>query len=507
MTHIVLHAVPSWGHTKPLLSFMVLLAESGEDVVVTLLTGPLYPQIMAELEKTPKERFSKVESRVNVIDITGSSPNYFDVPQFEDALREFYSGSGEVVCASSKKVFKNLPRPGLAIVDPVAGYAIEAVRKLATPKETPIFSWMTSSLGFTVGEWGPAHLNGRGDEWRKIINMERPEERVARGVELLGEIDDTILSVPGYPPIHRYELYPQESHVSLELPAIFYAACYKYIHETEGYISVSSSILEGDATKGWREYMEGLGKEFYEIGFIAATAETPQNDGDSDVTEFLEKIGREHGHRSLIYISFGSMWWPSNPENLYAVIDELIKSKTPFLIANPKSFYENGGLPEKVLKAIQECGFGLATKWAPQDAILQHPATGWFLSHGGWNSFQESLRYRVPMIFWPIGADQALNAVLLSVKHQAAFELISVRGGEGAKRPARFTDGQKDPEFTVDGVREELRDVLKSLKGKEGEAIRRKLDILATEIGKLWDEEGQSRKEFKLFVWKHVTRS
>jgi UDP:flavonoid glycosyltransferase YjiC (YdhE family) len=29
--------------------------------------------------------------------------------------------------------------------------------------------------------------------------------------------------------------------------------------------------------------------------------------------------------------------------------------------------------------------------------VLAHPATLWFVSHGGWNSIQEALGLRVPM--------------------------------------------------------------------------------------------------------------
>jgi UDP:flavonoid glycosyltransferase YjiC (YdhE family) len=28
--------------------------------------------------------------------------------------------------------------------------------------------------------------------------------------------------------------------------------------------------------------------------------------------------------------------------------------------------------------------------------VLKHAATGWFISHGGWNSLQEALSLRVP---------------------------------------------------------------------------------------------------------------
>lgn len=50
---------------------------------------------------------------------------------------------------------------------------------------------------------------------------------------------------------------------------------------------------------------------------------------------------------------------------------------------------------------------------APQVSILKHPATGGFLSHCGWNSTLESLINGVPMIAWPLYAEQRMNATIL----------------------------------------------------------------------------------------------
>lgn len=48
--------------------------------------------------------------------------------------------------------------------------------------------------------------------------------------------------------------------------------------------------------------------------------------------------------------------------------------------------------------------------WAPQQEILKHPATGGFMSHCGWNSTLESMVAGVPMLTWPLGAEQRVNA-------------------------------------------------------------------------------------------------
>ncbi|GLJ52982.1 hypothetical protein SUGI_1128500 [Cryptomeria japonica] len=51
--------------------------------------------------------------------------------------------------------------------------------------------------------------------------------------------------------------------------------------------------------------------------------------------------------------------------------------------------------------------------WAPQLLILSHPSTGAFLSHCGWNSTLESISLGVPMITWPMFAEQPFNSKLL----------------------------------------------------------------------------------------------
>ena len=56
---------------------------------------------------------------------------------------------------------------------------------------------------------------------------------------------------------------------------------------------------------------------------------------------------------------------------------------------------------------------GLIVKdWAPQAQILAHSSTGGFVSHCGWNSILESLKFGVPIIAIPMKYDQPMNARL-----------------------------------------------------------------------------------------------
>uniref|UniRef100_A0ACD5WEK0 Uncharacterized protein n=1 Tax=Avena sativa TaxID=4498 RepID=A0ACD5WEK0_AVESA len=66
-------------------------------------------------------------------------------------------------------------------------------------------------------------------------------------------------------------------------------------------------------------------------------------------------------------------------------------------------------LPEGFLEKTKEKGMVWPTK-APQKEILAHAAVGGFVTHGGWNSVLESLWFGVPMVPWPLYAEQHLNA-------------------------------------------------------------------------------------------------
>jgi len=62
-----------------------------------------------------------------------------------------------------------------------------------------------------------------------------------------------------------------------------------------------------------------------------------------------------------------------------------------------------------VLERTKERGMVLNAV-APQLRILQHPATGAFLSHCGWNSVIESMSGGVPILAAPLRAEQKMMA-------------------------------------------------------------------------------------------------
>ncbi|PUZ55211.1 hypothetical protein GQ55_5G194100 [Panicum hallii var. hallii] len=69
-------------------------------------------------------------------------------------------------------------------------------------------------------------------------------------------------------------------------------------------------------------------------------------------------------------------------------------------------------LPEGFLARTKDRGL-VVRSWAPQRDVLAHAAVGGFVTHCGWNSVLEAVMAGVPMLAWPLYAEQRMNRVFL----------------------------------------------------------------------------------------------
>ncbi|KAH7682743.1 UDP-glucuronosyl/UDP-glucosyltransferase protein [Dioscorea alata] len=99
--------------------------------------------------------------------------------------------------------------------------------------------------------------------------------------------------------------------------------------------------------------------------------------------------------------------------------------------------------------------------WAPQVLILNHPSVGGFMTHCGWNSSLEGITAGVPMITWPLFAEQFFNEKLI-------VEVLRVGVSVGFKQCCM------DMERRVVVKGEVIEVAVKRLMGGEVEAVERK---------------------------------
>uniref|UniRef100_M8BRN6 Glycosyltransferase n=1 Tax=Aegilops tauschii TaxID=37682 RepID=M8BRN6_AEGTA len=69
-------------------------------------------------------------------------------------------------------------------------------------------------------------------------------------------------------------------------------------------------------------------------------------------------------------------------------------------------------LPEGFLERTKSTGL-IVKSWAPQRDVLAHDEVGAFVTHCGWNSVLETVMAGVPMLTWPLYAEQRVNIVFL----------------------------------------------------------------------------------------------
>ncbi|KAJ8762174.1 hypothetical protein K2173_007328 [Erythroxylum novogranatense] len=222
----------------------------------------------------------------------------------------------------------------------------------------------------------------------------------------------------------------------------------------------------------------------------------PLSDRDVEILSWLDKQPPE----SVLFISLGSggtLTMEQLSELAWGL--ELSQQRFVFVVRNPTqssasaSFFNVGSdvndpkayLPEGFSERTRERGL-VVPSWASQVAVLKHASTGGFLSHCGWNSTLESLSHAVPMICWPLYAEQRMNATILA-------EQVGV-----AIKP------KVDSEQTVVG-REEIKRVVKLLmEGDEGKIMRQKARKLKESAAKTLKIGGSSYNSFARVVneWK-----
>uniref|UniRef100_A0ACD5XW71 Uncharacterized protein n=1 Tax=Avena sativa TaxID=4498 RepID=A0ACD5XW71_AVESA len=146
-------------------------------------------------------------------------------------------------------------------------------------------------------------------------------------------------------------------------------------------------------------------------------------DGDGSVMRWLDS----QTPSSVLYISFGSQN-SIRSEQMMQLAVALESTGRPFVWAfrSPVGQIDGRGewLPEGFEARARAANRGvLVHGWSPQVRILAHGSTGAFLSHCGWNSVLESLTHGVPIVGWPLSAEQFYNAKLLAEEWGVCVEV------------------------------------------------------------------------------------
>ncbi|QHN95740.1 UDP-glycosyltransferase [Arachis hypogaea] len=190
--------------------------------------------------------------------------------------------------------------------------------------------------------------------------------------------------------------------------------------------------------------------------------------------------------KSVIYACLGSL---SNVTTiqLIKICLALEESIRPFIWV-----IREGNQLEALEKWIKEDGFEERIKgksliirgWAPHLLILSHPSSGGFLTHCGWNSTLKAICTGMPMLTWPLFADQFLNEKLV-------VKVLKVGVMVGVKSP---TTWGKEEEVGELAKKEDIKIVIEELMDENNGECEEKREMIRklAEIAKRSVEEGGS---------------
>ncbi|KAH9858838.1 UDP-Glycosyltransferase/glycogen phosphorylase [Lenzites betulinus] len=512
--HLFVYVSYFWGHARPLSLLVARIAKMRDIMITFIVVKSLHARIEAEVASEFRLEEKHLLEKIRLMGVVPSriiaiedGTKTYEASGAPGALKVVWSricNDEPLTCAKTGTQYEALPtRPSAALLDFFAMDGFEAVRELSG-STVKLYAWFACAVSSFAAFMGPDPLDMVKAEAERVG---RPIGDVAFDVGLASQTHSVIyqlfwtgsgqvLPMPFGPSIYDYEAHPQQYQMDRELIGHIFLRIPRLTRQVDGLVSFDAAEYQPRATAILKQFYEARSQKTIFTGPLLSTQQQGTlSQSGNDIMAFLNKNLQTHGEHSVIYISFGSFFGPSDPAKLWVVLDVIMEKGIPFVMTHVASYA--GQLPDDVKAKIAEYGNAIVSDWAPQATLLDHPATGLFLTHCGHNSVLESINAGVPMIAWPISVDQPLNALYLSEEVDVAYELIEVRHGI-ALGPI-YRNGRK-PVGTIDAVKEETRAILDKAFGADGAAKRARLQTMMKTLQAAWGEDGIARREVAAFV-------
>ncbi|EOA30451.1 hypothetical protein CARUB_v10013576mg [Capsella rubella] len=394
-THILFFPFMAHGHMIPTLDMAKLFASRGAKS--TLLTTPINAKILEKPIEAFKVQNPDLEIGIKIFDfpcVELGLPEGCENVDFINSYKESDSGDLFFKFLFSIKYMKQQLESFIETTKPSALVA------------DMFFPWATES----AEKFGVPRLVFHGTSFFALccsynMRIHKPHKKVATS--------STPFVIPGLP--GDIVITTDQANVVVDEETPF-GNFWKEVRESEissyGVLVNSFYELESTYVDFYRSF---VAKRTWHIGPLSlSNRELAEKAGrgkkaNIDEQECLKWLDSKT-QGSVVYLSFGSRASFTN-EQLLEIAFGLEGSGQNFIWVVSKN--ENQGESEEWLpKGFEERtkGKGMIIRgWAPQVLILDHKAIGGFVTHCGWNSTMEGIAAGLPMVTWPMGAEQFYN--------------------------------------------------------------------------------------------------
>lgn len=189
---------------------------------------------------------------------------------------------------------------------------------------------------------------------------------------------------------------------------------------------------------------------------------------------------------SVVYVSFGSQSLISSSQIIELALGLEASGKSFLWVLKLPDSDENKPDLDGFYRRTEQQGL-ILSGWTDQLAILSHPSVGAFITHCGWNSALEGISMGVPLICWPLFAEQHFNVGLIVEQARVGIEVGKREEDEmvTSEEIEKCVRTLMDDDHSGD-------DKVKSLK----ENCKKFKDLAKKTVA----EDGSSSKNFDMFV-------
>lgn len=291
---------------------------------------------------------------------------------------------------------------------------------------------------------------------------------------------DDVVEIPGCPLIPAVDLP--------EMQRFPQSRGYKHIMDTAVNIQKSAGIIVNTCYALELRAFEALSNDLcspnartppvYPLGPMIDVESGKKSGGGGGVEHECMRWLDLQPRKSVIFLCFGRRGvFSARQLRETAVGLENCGYRFLWAVRNPPG--EEAELPEGFLERTRERGLVLKS-WAPQTQVLSHDSVGGFVTHCGQSSMLEAVSFGVPMIGWPLYAEQRMNRVSMVEEMKVA---LPVEAAEGF--------------VTAAELEVKVRELMESKRGKE---IRRRVAEMKFALAAATRKGGSSMVALERFM-------
>ncbi|XWS44198.1 hypothetical protein CRYUN_Cryun15aG0023600 [Craigia yunnanensis] len=453
--HVVLFPFMSKGHTIPILHLARLLLRRG--MAVTVFTTPGNHPFIAKSLADTSASFIDIPYPENVPEIPAGVESTDALPSM--SLYVPFCKATKLMQPEFERKLQCLLPVSFMVSDGFLWWTLESATKFDFPR-----------LVF----YGMGH-------YATSVSRAVVVDRLLFGTES----DDELITVTQFPwiKVTRNEFESVFSKPDQDSTPMMELAMDQVIAESKSYGKLVNSFYEME--KYFVDYWNREGKpKTWCVGplCLAEPPKVEHEHGSQKKPSWIKWLDEKLDQGcSVLYVAFGSQAEISS-EQLKQIAIGLEESKVNFLWVIRKKESE---LDEGFEERVKERGI-VVREWVDQREILMHQSVQGFLSHCGWNSVSESICAGVPILAWPMLAEQPLNARMVVEEIKAGLRVETC-------------DGTVRPGFVKwVGLMKMVRELME---GKMGKEVKRKVKELA-ELAKMAmvENSGSSWKTLDLLI-------